>query len=405
MLNTELIRKQFPSLQRLHESQTLTYFDGPGGTQVPLSVIDAISNYYKRSNANTHGTFITTHETDQYIRDMRYAVAALLGAENPDTISIGQNMTTLNFALARAIARQLQPGDEVIITQLDHEGNRGPWLMLREFGITVREVNLLPNGTLDYEDFSAKANENTRLIAVGMASNALGTVNDITFARHLAHHWGAWLVLDAVAYAPHFSINVQELGCDFLLCSAYKFYGPHVGLLYTRPGLLDRLNTDRLRTAGQVAPDKIETGTLNHAAIAGVTAAIEFIGSLGNGSTPKEKLKEAYQQISAHEHHLAKYLYQGLSKIKGVKIIGEDFTSPHRAPTVSFTLEGKTPHQVCAHLATKNICAWDGHFYAIRAIEVLGLLEKGGITRIGMALYNTMEEVDRLITEVKTLTP
>ena len=403
MLNTELIRKQFPSLQRLHESQTLAYFDGPGGTQVPLSVIDAISNYYKRSNANTHGEFITTHETDQYIRDMRYAVATLLGAENPDTISIGQNMTTLNFALARAIARYLQPGDEVLITQLDHEGNRGPWLMLREFGMIVREVNLLPNGSLDYIDFSAKANENTRLIAMGMASNALGTVNDVKFARQLAHHWGAWLVLDAVAYAPHFSINVQEIGCDFLLCSAYKFYGPHIGLLYAKPGLLDRLNTDRLRTAGQVAPDKIETGTLNHAAIAGVTAAIDFIGSLGTGKTPKEKLNDAYQQIGAHEYLLAKHFYHGLSKIKGVKIIGENFTSIHRAPTVSFTMESKSAKHVCAHLATKNICAWDGNFYAVRAIEVLGLLEKGGVTRIGMALYTTMDEVERLLAEIKFL--
>jgi len=403
MLHTDLIRKQFPSLQRLHNSQALTYFDGPGGTQVPLSVIDAISNYYKRSNANTHGEFITTHETDQYVRDMRYAVATLLGAENPDTISIGQNMTTLNFALARAIARYLQPGDEVLITQLDHEGNRGPWLMLREFGIEVREVNLLPNGTLDYEDFSAKANEHTRLIAMGMASNALGTVNDVKFARTLAHHFGAWLVVDAVAYAPHFSINVQELGCDFLLCSAYKFYGPHVGLLYSRPGLLDRLNTDHLRTAGQVAPDKIETGTLNHAAIAGVTAAIEFIGSLGTGKTPREKLIDAYQQIGAHEYQLAKYLYQHLSKIKGVKIVGEDFSSVHRAPTVSFTMENHSAKKVCTHLATKNICAWDGHFYAARAIEVLGLMEKGGVTRIGMALYNTKEEVDALLDEIKSL--
>src|SRR6478609_150261 len=271
MINPQQVRSLFPSLQRLHNTQPLIYFDGPGGTQVPQSVIDAISNYYKRSNSNTHGEFITTNETDQIIRDMRYAVAALLGAENPETISIGQNMTTLNFALARGIARFLQPGDEVLITQLDHEGNRGPWLMLREFGMIVREVKVLPNGTLDYEDFAAKANERTRVIAMGLASNALGTVNNVKLGRELAYRSGAWLVLDAVAYAPHFEINVQELGCDFLLCSAYKFYGPHIGLLYSRPGLLDRLNTDRLRTAGQMAPDKIETGTLNHAAIAGVT--------------------------------------------------------------------------------------------------------------------------------------
>ncbi|HEY5824332.1 MAG TPA: cysteine desulfurase-like protein [Cyclobacteriaceae bacterium] len=403
MINPQQIRPLFPSLQRLHNNQPLVYFDGPGGTQVPQSVIDAISNYYKRSNSNTHGEFITTNETDQVIRDMRYAVAALLGAENPETISIGQNMTTLNFALARAIARFLQPGDEVLITQLDHEGNRGPWLMLREFGMIVREVKLLTNGTLDYEDFAAKANERTRVIAMGMASNALGTVNNVKLGRELAYRSGAWLVLDAVAYAPHFEINVQELGCDFLLCSAYKFYGPHIGLLYSRPGLLDRLNTDRLRTAGQTAPDKIETGTLNHAAIAGVTAAVAFIASLGSGNSLREKIKSAFQEIGKHEHHLGLRLYNGLSKIKGVKIIGQDFSSPHRAPTVSFTLEGKTAQQACTQLGLKNICAWDGHFYAQHAIEILGLLEKGGVIRLGMAVYNTDEEVDKTLNEIKAL--
>jgi cysteine desulfurase family protein (TIGR01976 family) len=403
MINTDQIRLLFPSLHRLHNNQPLIYFDGPGGTQVPQSVIDAISNYYKRSNSNTHGEFITTNETDQIIRDMRYAIAAFLGAESPETISIGQNMTTLNFALAHSIARFLRPGDEVLITQLDHEGNRGPWLMLREFGMVVREVKLLQNGALDYEDFAVKANEKTRIIAMGLASNALGTVNNVKIGRELAYRSGAWLILDAVAYAPHFDINVQELGCDFLLCSAYKFYGPHIGLLYSRPGLLDRLNTDRLRTAGQIAPDKIETGTLNHAAIAGVTAAVEFIASLGTGISLKEKIRNAFQKIGEHEQRLALQLYNGLGKIKGVKIIGQDFSSAHRAPTVSFTMQTKTAQQACTHLGLKNICAWDGHFYAQRAIEVLGLFEKGGVIRIGMALYNTKEEVDKLLEEIKAL--
>jgi cysteine desulfurase family protein (TIGR01976 family) len=403
MIATDQLRSQFPSLQRQHNNMPFVYLDGPAGTQVPLSVIDAISNYYKKSNANTHGEFITTHETDEVIHTMRKSVATLLGAEDASTISIGQNMTTLNFALARGIARSLQRGDEVLITQLDHEGNRGPWLMLRDFGIVVREVNLLPNGTLDYNDFTAKVNEKTRVIAMGIASNALGTVNDVKFARNIAHQFGAWLMLDAVHYAPHFKINVQDLGCDFLLCSAYKFYGPHVGLLYSRPGLLDRIQTDRLRTAGQIAPDKIETGTLNHAAIAGVTAAIDFIASLGSGPDLNEKLISAYKTIGAHERELAKHLYDGLTKIKGVKVAGQDFSSPPRAPTVSFTLEGKTAQQVCAHLATKNIFAWDGHFYAIRAIESLGLLEKGGVTRMGMAAYNTKEEVETALQSVKEI--
>ncbi len=399
MLDSSHVRSQFPSLKRVHNNIQLTYLDAPAGTQVPQSVIDGISNYYKTSNANTHGEFLTTNETDGIVSSMRKAMATLLGAEGPETISIGQNMTTLNFALARGIARNLRPGDEVLITQLDHEGNRGPWLMLREFGVNVREVRLLDNGTLDESDFVEKVNEKTRLIAVGLASNALGTVNNVKLARELAYKAGAWLMLDAVAYAPHFKINVQELGCDFLLCSAYKFYGPHVGILYSRPGLLDRIKTDRLRTALQYAPEKIETGTLNHAAIAGVTAAVNFIASLGADNN----LKDAYDKIGRHERALAVRLFDGLNKIKGVKVIGQDFASEHRAPTVSFTFEGKTPTEVCRHLAKQNIFAWDGHFYALRAIEVLGLLEKGGVTRIGMAVYNTSEEIDKTIDAIKAL--
>ncbi|HEX8059348.1 MAG TPA: cysteine desulfurase-like protein [Cyclobacteriaceae bacterium] len=399
MIDSAKIRTQFPSLTRTHNNIPLTYLDAPAGTQVPNSVIDGISNYYKTSNANTHGEFLTTNETDKIVATMRQAMATLLGAEGPETISIGQNMTTLNFALARGIARNLKPGDEVLITQLDHEGNRGPWLMLRDFGVNVREVKLLPNGTLDEKDFAEKVNEKTRLIAVGLASNALGTVNNVKLARELAYKAGAWLMLDAVAYAPHFKINVQELGCDFLLCSAYKFYGPHVGILYSRPGLLDRVKTDRLRTALQDAPEKIETGTLNHAAIAGVTAAVNFIASLGKNND----LKDAYERIGDHERKLAIRLFDGLNKINGIEVIGQDFKSHHRAPTVSFTMEGKTPTEVCRHLAKQNIFAWDGHFYALRAIEVLGLLEKGGVTRIGMAVYNTPEEIDKTLDVLKEL--
>lgn len=378
----------------------MVFLDGPAGTQVPQSVIDGITNYYKNSNANSHGTFITTQETDKVIHHMRRCMAALLGAESESSISIGQNMTTLNFALARAMSRVLKPGDEVLITQLDHEANRGPWLTLRDFGVKVREVRLQPNGVLDYEDFTNKVNENTRLVCMGMSANSIGTVNDFKFARNLTYRYNAWLLLDAVHYAPHFSIDVQDIGCDFLLCSAYKFYGPHVGILYSKPGLLDRLPTDRLRTAGQTAPDSIETGTLNHAAIAGVSAAVEFIWSLGNGSSLREKLVSAYHKISIHEFTLAGKLYAGLKQISGVTVIGQDFSSNSRTPTLSFTVDGKTPTQVCEQLARKNICAWDGHFYAIRAIESLGLLERGGVTRMGISVYNTVDEIDFTLAEV-----
>jgi cysteine desulfurase family protein (TIGR01976 family) len=330
-------------------------------------------------------------------------MAGLLGAENGNTISIGQNMTTLNFALARAMSRVFKPGDEVLITQLDHEANRGPWLTLREFGIRVREVRLLPGGILDYDDFAAKINENTRLVCMGMSSNCIGTVNNFTWAREATYRYNAWLLLDAVHYAPHFSIDVQRIGCDFLLCSAYKFYGPHVGILYSKPGLLDRLPTDRLRTAGQIAPDSIETGTLNHAAIAGVRAAVEFISDLGNGSALREKLVSAYASIASHEFALAAKLFSGLKQIPGVQMIGQDFSSLSRTPTVSFTVQGKTPLEVCQYLALENICGWDGHFYAIRAIEALGLLERGGVTRLGISVYNTDEEIEKVLSKMRSL--
>lgn len=397
------VRNQFPSLQRRINNLPMIFIDGPAGTQVPQSVIDAITHYYTTSNANTHGAFPTTQETDKVIDSMRHSMAALLGAEGPETISIGQNMTTLNFALARAISKVLNPGEEVLITQLDHEANRGPWLTLRAFGINVREVRLLPEGRLDYADFESKISEKTRLVCMGMSANSIGTVNDFKKVRELTYRHNAWLLLDAVHYAPHFAIDVQSIGCDFLLCSAYKFYGPHVGILYSRPGLLDRLPVDRLRTAAQTAPYTMETGTLNHAAIAGVDAAVKFIATLGSGNTLREKIVSAYHHIAEHEHALASYLYNGLKQINGVTPVGQDFSSASRTPTVSFTMKGKTPEQVCQQLALKNICAWDGHFYAIRAIEVLGLLEQGGVTRLGISLYNTKEEVDFVLEQIKNI--
>jgi cysteine desulfurase family protein (TIGR01976 family) len=403
LANPKPVRDLFSSLQRIHNNQPLVFIDGPAGTQVPQSVIDSITHYYKNSNANTHGSFLTAKETDKVVQHTRHCMANLLGAESESCISIGQNMTTLNFALARAMSRILKPGDEVLITQLDHEANRGPWLTLRDFGIMVREVNLLQTGVLDYTDFESKINENTKLVCMGMSANSIGTVNNFKLIRELTYKHNAWLLLDAVHYAPHFAIDVQAIGCDFLLCSAYKFYGPHVGILYSKPGLLDRLPTDRLRTAGQVAPDSIETGTLNHAAIAGVGAAVEFIASFGAGNTLREKIIDAYTKISKHEHALASKLYDGLSKLSGVTVVGQDFSSPSRTPTVSFTVEGKTPLQVCDQLASQNIFAWDGHFYAIHAIEVLGLLERGGVTRMGISMYNTMDEIEFVLAEMKKI--
>jgi len=402
-IDSNFVRHQFPSLSRTHNNQPLIFLDGPAGTQVPELVINAISKYYSTSNSNTHGAFITAQETDQLIDRMRQRMAALIGAEGPETISIGQNTTTLNFALARAFSRLLKPGDEVLITQLDHEANRGPWLALRDFGIIVREVSLQATGVLDYDDFASKINENTRLVCLGMSSNSIGTVNNYKLVRQLSYRYNALLLLDAVHYAPHFYIDAQSIGCDFLLCSAYKFYGPHVGVLYSKPGALDRLPTDRLRTAGQTAPSSIETGTLNHAAMVGVSAAVDFIEGLGQGKSSREKIIDAYKNIGMHEFALARKLYEGLKKIPGVSIVGQDFTNVKRAPTVSFTMEGKTPEQVCEQLAAKNICAWSGHFYAIHAIEVLGLLEKGGVTRLGVSVYNIDSEINLTVETIKKI--
>lgn len=393
-------RADFPSLQREFQGQPLVYFDGPGGTQIPRSVIDAIIHYYTTCNSNTHGAFITTQESDELLAQTRSSVAAFLGARGPECISFGANMTTLNFSLSHAVGRLLKPGDEILITQLDHEANRGPWLMLRERGVVVNEVLLKKDGTLDYDDMRSKIGSKTRLAAIGMASNALGTVNNIALVRELTSKVGAWLVLDAVHYAPHFSIDVEAIGADFLICSAYKFYGPHVGILYSREGLLDQLEPDRLRTQDQQSPYRIETGTLNHAAIAGVKASVDYLASLGSGLDLRSQLVAAMQCIGEHERSLASALYDGLRQLPGVTIYGQPFISGQRAPTISFTIGSRSAADVCSYLARRGFCTWDGHFYALRAIEVLGLLDRGGVTRVGISLYNSMDEVSRLLGEL-----
>ena len=394
-------RSDFPSLRRVHNGLPLAYLDGPAGTQIPRQVIDAITSYYATCNANTHGEFITATESDRMLDEARATVAAFLGAPDATTISFGANMTTMSYSLSRAIGRMLEPGDEVVITELDHEANRGPWLGLREHGVVVREAAVRNDATLDYEDFRHKINRKTKLVAMGLASNAFGTVNDIRLVREMTHRCGSLLLADAVHFAPHFSIDIQKLDVDFLLCSAYKFYGPHVGILYSRKGLLDTLETDRLRTQEQRAPYRIETGTLNHAAIAGVKAAVEYIASLGTGSDLRSRVLDGMRRLGEHERSLGMKLYDGLEGIPKLTIRGQSFDVPLRAPTLSFTINGKTAKEVCAHLAERAICTWDGHFYAIRPMEVMGLLERGGVTRIGVSLYTTAEEIDRLVDEVR----
>ena len=334
---------------------------------------------------------------------LRERVSDLFGSEGPSTISIGQNMTTLNYSLARALSRKFKEGDEVIITELDHEANRGPWKVLEEVGVKLIEVELLETGVLDYVDFENKINDKTVMVCMGMSSNALGTLNDFIKVGKYLENKNCLFLLDAVHYAPHFSINVQELGCDFMLCSAYKFYGPHVSFLYSRPGLLESLSTDRLIVQDQAAPFIIETGTLNHAACSGVASAIDFISSIGKGASLREKLESAYQKISSHEFELAKYLYDSLKNLEKITVVGPDFSSKKRTPTVSFVHSSFSAQEVCKKLANKNICAWDGHFYALKAIQKLGLESKGGVTRLGISLYNTKQEIDRVIEVIKRI--
>ena len=395
-------REDFPALERNHNGRPLAYFDGPGGTQVPNAVIDAVSDYYRRYNANIHGMFVTTNETDAMLQSAREAMADFLGAESWRCISFGANMTTLNFSLAHALAKDMKEGDEVVITQLDHEANRGPWLNLRQYGVVVKEVALLPSGELDYDDMQKKITDRTRVVAVGMSSNALGTANDIAAARNFSRRVGAHLVLDAVHYAPHHPIDVQAIDPDFLICSAYKFYGPHVGILYSRPGALDALETDALSTQEPEAPYKIETGTLNHASIAGALAAVDYIASYGNGATRREKIVSAMHAIATYEHDLAVRYYDEVRKIPGVTVVGPGFDGP-RVPTVSVAIDGIEPIEAAKQLGEQAICVWDGDFYAARAIEILGLKERGGVLRTGISMYNTEEEVERLLEGIKPL--
>lgn len=395
-------RGDFPSLSRTVGGQPVAFLDGPGGTQVPQPVIEAMVDCYTHRNVNTHGNFRQSAELDRRVLEARCAVADLLDARGCEQISIGQNMTTLAFSLARAIGRTIRPGDEILITQLDHEANRGPWQSLRERGAVVREVPLLPTGKLDYARMRELVSERTRLLALGCASNAIGTVNELALARELTRHAGAWLILDAVHYVPHFPVTVQQLDPDFLLCSAYKFYGPHVGILYSRPGALDALPTDKLVVQDDAAPYRIETGTLNHPAIEGVGAAIDYLARFGRGATRRHRVHDAVAAISVYEHKLGEYLWSALEEVRGVRLWGVGFSDRLRAPTVSFTVDGLDPGFIARSLDELGICVWDGDFYAPRPVEILNI-PGGALLRVGFSMYNTREEAERLVDCVAAL--
>ena len=399
----DLVREHFPALTRTHNGRPIAYFDGPGGTQVPYGVLDAIRAAYIERNANFDGAFATSIDNTTATQRVRATVAAFLGAEGPECISFGANMTTLNFALSRALIRSLGPDDEIIVTALDHEANRGPWLNLESCGCTVREVQMRSDGSLDYRDLEQKLNAKTKILAIGLASNAIGTVNDMAIATKLAKQVDALVVGDAVHYAAHFPLDVSQLGVDFLLCSAYKFYGPHIGILYSKPGLLDTLETERLSTQKQYAPYRIETGTLNYPALAGVEAAIEFICSYGDGEDMKSRTHDAMRRIHDYEMQLARLYWDGLKNLAWLDVHGPEIETI-RTPTISFSSAQYQPQQIAEHLAERAVQVWHGHFYAQRVLDSLELNKKGGLVRVGMSMYNTELEVERLLTALEDFT-
>jgi len=409
MLNLDEIRAHFPALA----SDTI-YFDNPGGTQIAREAIQRIDQYLRATNANHGGAFRTSRESDATVAEARQAVADFLNAARPEEIVFGPNMTTLTLSISRSLARTLRPGDEIVVTRLDHDGNVAPWLLIaEERGCTVRWVDIHEEDcTLDLADMERQITERTKIVAVGYASNAVGTINDVSRVVQLAHRAGALCFVDAVQHAPHRPIDVQALDCDFLACSAYKFFGPHLGILYGKYELLDSLMAYKVRPAGNLPPDKFETGTQSFEAIAGTLGAMEYFAWLGNtfGSEYTTNyqtsfsgralaLKQAMAAIEAYELELNHSLLEGFGSIPGLQIRG--ITSPRRlqqrVPTFSFTLQGWTPRALAEALADEDINVWDGNFYALAVTERLGLEEKGGLVRVGLAHYNTQAEIDRLV--------
>ena len=399
------IRRMFPSLQLEVNGFPAAYFDGPGGTQVPEAVIEAQRKYFTEQNANRGGAFLTSERTNEVVRSSRVKVAALLGAD-PNEIAFGANMTTLNYTLARTLGRQICPGDEVLVTDLDHEANRDPWLDLREQGAVVRSVAMnLPECTLDMDDFRAKINRRTRIIAVSGASNCVGTIPDLAAIKELADEVDAIMVVDAVHLVPHRLIDVHALGCDFLLCSPYKFFGPHAGVLYGRRQSFERLQTYKVRPQSAEVPNRIETGTANFEAIAGTAAAVDFIAGAQSpdaGPDLRGAITTSMAAITEYEDRLNLVLMRGLEAISGVRLYGPD-AGAKRTPTVAFTMEGHSPREIASHLADRGIFVWDGDFYATTVVERLGLAPTGGVVRVGQAPYSTEEEVNRLLEAVEDL--
>ena len=418
-LDLAWVRVQFPSLSQRVNGHPAAFLDGPGGTQVPQRVIEAISGYLRENNANTCGAYATSRNTDRVITDARSAMADFLGCDS-DEIVFGPNMTTLTFAMSRAIGRELGPGDEILLTHLDHDANISPWRALVERGVKIQFAEIREEDcTLNLEDLASKINSRTRVVAVGYASNAVGTINDVKTIVRLAHNAGAMAYIDAVHYAPHGPIDVRDLDCDFLACSTYKFFAPHMGVLYGKREHLARFSPYKVRANTDAVPQRWEWGTLNHECIAGITACVDYLAELGRenprSSTRtqtlmgaferREALKMSYRAIRAHERTLAKRMLGGLTQIRGLRLYGiSDLTRlDSRCPTFAVRIEGHSPLELATKLGDRGIFTWDGNYYAINLTERLGVEKNGGFLRIGFVHYNTEEEVDRVLEELATV--
>lgn len=406
-LDPAAVRDHFPALGRTIDGVPVAYLDGPGGTQVPRECIAAMTAYLERSNANHGGAFTASVETDALLHEVHAAAADFLGAHDPDEIAFGPNMTTITFAISRALGRDLGPGDEIVVTRLDHDANVAPWLAVAEDrGATVRWLELAEDrATLDLDRLDDVLSPRTRIVAVGLASNALGTVTDVGRVIEAAHAVGATAYVDAVHAAPHLPIDVAALHADLLACSPYKFFAPHLGMLYGRRDLLEKLAAYRVRPAGAALPGKLEVGTQNHEALAGLLGTFGYLESLGaahgdvaDRSDRRGRLHAAMSAIHAYEGELSRAVLERLASVPGLGLFGiaDPNRLAERVPTFSFTLAGHHPRAIAEHLARRAISAWDGDFYAWELVRALGLDDSGGLLRIGLVHYNTLEEADRL---------
>jgi cysteine desulfurase family protein (TIGR01976 family) len=413
-LDVVWVRSQFPALAQTisaHSRQPPAVFlDGPGGTQVPQRVIDAIADYLSRNNANTGGAYQTSRNTDRMIAEARSAMADFLNCD-ADEIVFGANMTTLTFAMSRALARELGPGDEIVLTLLDHDANFSPWKALEEQGVIIRTVKFNENDcTLDMQDLASKIGKRTRLVAVGYASNAVGTINDVAEIVRLARQVGALSYIDAVHYAPHGPIDVRALDCDFLVCSTYKFFGPHMGVLYGKREHLKKFRPYKVRPNTDNIPNCWEWGTLNHECIAGIKACVDYWEELGRRARPgattrRNAILAAHGAIHEHERKMMEKIIAGLKTIPGLKLYGisDPGRFDNRCATFVVRIEGHTPLELATKLGERGFFTWDGNYYAMNLSEQLDVERLGGFLRIGLVHYNTMEEVERLLAALREI--